>query len=61
MEFHSFTAFGDASEQLKDLYSKGWRLVTVVTPFAYTDVLPMYGSSHVYFYAVEYFLERPKT
>jgi hypothetical protein len=52
-EFHSFIKFGDASEELKKLYSEGWRLVTVITPFA-VSVPENQTDNHFFAYAVEF-------
>jgi len=58
-EFYNFTKLGDATEDLKKLYAEGWRLITATTPFAiYSNIQSNNGTP--VFYAVEYFLEKPK-
>jgi hypothetical protein len=62
-EFTNFVEIGDASEKLKELYSKGWHLVTVSTPYAVaiseSKILKNENKEDkFYLYAIEYFLER---
>ena len=57
-ESYNFTSFGDATKELKELYSQGYHLVAATTPFAVTKRTD--DGEHIYLYAIEYFLERPK-
>ena len=77
-EVKRFLKVGDATEELEELYLDGWRLVTVISPFAVSasegkvvksfnklfgllsDNIAVEKDSHLYIYAVEYFLEREK-
>jgi len=58
-EVHNFTKIGDAGEELRDLYAKGWRLITVVAAWAVSvPESKTMDNNHFYAYAIEYFLER---
>jgi len=66
-ESYSFTGFGiDVKDELKRLYSEGWRLVTCATLYAcslqegkmFNMLRNTNNDKYLYSYVIEYYLER---
>ena len=58
-QLHTFIEWGDATLELKKLYSEGWNLITVVTLYAISiPESEKHNNNHFFAYAIQYFLEK---